>query len=150
MPSFTGEEAARMVEHWLEIISITCTDNEEFDRVRAIGEKFMEYYNILNKRILHKGEDMWALEDEDKKVRLEKKADALQVCGNDFLDLYVEGADPESVTHCVVVVAMTTIIPEQSRVIELIDVSGQGLLENVNQIRKGTLTKTVEQSIIVC
>ena len=147
MPSFTGEEAARIVEHWLEIISITCTDNEEFDRVRAIGEKFMEYYNILNKRILHKGEDMWALEDKDKKARLEKKANALQVCGNDFLDLYVEGADPESVTHYVV--AMTTIIPEQSRVIELIDVSGQGL-ENVNQIRKGTLTnrRTVNDSVL--
>jgi hypothetical protein len=51
---------------------------------------------------------MWALEDKDKKARLEKKANALQVCGNYFLDLYVEGADPESVTHYVV--AMTTII----------------------------------------
>ena len=110
MPSFTGEEAARIVEHWLEIISITCTDNEEFERVHAIGDKFMQYYNLLNKRITTKGEEMWALTDEDKKARLAKKADALQVIGNDFLDLYVEGADPESVTHYVV--AMTTIIPE--------------------------------------
>jgi hypothetical protein len=99
MPSFTGEEAARIVEHWLEIIYITCTDNEEFERVHAIGDKFMQYYNLLNKRITKKGEEMWALTDEDKKARLAKKADALQVIGNDFLDLYVEGPDPESVTH---------------------------------------------------
>jgi len=147
MPSFTGEEAARIVEHWLEIISITCTDNEEFERVHAIGDKFMQYYNLLNKRITTKGEEMWALTDEDKKARLAKKADALQVIGNDFLDLYVEGADPESVTHYVV--AMTTIIPEQSRIVELIDVSGQGL-ENVNQLRKGTLTnrRTVNDSVL--
>ena len=147
MPSFTGEEAARIVEHWLELVSITCTDNEEFEGVRAIGEKFMEYFNILNKRILQKGEDMWTLTEEDKKARLNKKADALQVCGNEFLDLYVEGADPESITHYVV--AMTTIIPEQSRIVELIDVSGQGL-ENVNQIRKNTLTnrRTINDSVL--
>jgi hypothetical protein len=99
MPSFTGEEAAHIVEHWLEIISITCTDSEELDRVRAIGEKFMEYYNILNKRILHKGEDMWALEDKDKKARLEKKADALQVCGNDFIDLYMSRVQTLNRSH---------------------------------------------------
>jgi hypothetical protein len=50
----------------------------------------MQYYNLLNKRITKKGEEMWALTDEDKKARLAKKADALQVIGNNFLDLYVE------------------------------------------------------------
>ena len=95
MPSFTGEEAARILEHWLELIAVTCKCKEEFKRVRAIGEKAMEYYNILNKRVTAKGENMWELEEEDKKARLGAKADRLQECGNDFLDLYVEGADPE-------------------------------------------------------
>jgi hypothetical protein len=137
MPSFTGEEAARILEHWLELIVITCKSDDEFETVRAIGEKAMEYYNILNKRVTEKGENMWELDEDDKKARLAAKADRLQECGNDFLDLYVEGADPESVTHYVV--AMTTIIPEQSRLVELVDVSGQGL-ENLNQVRKNTLT----------
>jgi hypothetical protein len=134
IPLFTGEEAARILEHWLELIVITCKIDHGFDTVRAIGEKAMEYYNIINKRVTKKGENMWELEEDDKKARLAAKAGRLQECGNDFLGLCVKGADPESVTHYVV--AMTTIIPGQSRPVELVDVSGQGL-EILNHFKPG-------------
>jgi hypothetical protein len=122
MPSFTGEEAARILEHWLEIISVVCTSNEEFEGVAAVGAKAMEYHNELNKRVVKNHEEMWRLTDEERSQRLNQKvtqkAGRLQVLGNEFMGLYVAGADPESVTHYVV--AMTTIIPEQSRVLRVL------------------------------
>ena len=136
--SFTGHEAARVLEYFGECVNqLVGVPDQTKVAVGDCAALFITYYNELNTNVDDSIKEGPGFDPQLAAPRLTAKSESLKTKGRAFVKSYIELTDDESVTHYIK--AITREIPEMSAKVDLRDLSGAAL-EALNQQLKKTKT----------
>ena len=136
--SFTGQEAARVLEYFGDCIAqMDGVPQETKSAVVECTSQFIDYYNELNTSVRDSIKDGIGADPCELAPLLLQKSQTLKKLGKLFVKSYKKLTDDEAITHYIK--AITCEIPEMSATVDLRDLSGAAL-EALNQRLKRTKT----------
>ena len=135
-PSMTGGESARVCEYFEDCVDKVVQYDVDKQKAMKAMKYFIRYYNLLNSRV-HDTSTGNFISRAELEPKLQQKSIDLRVLGQKFCCSFIQAVDAESVTPYIN--TMSHEIPDMSKHVELIDVSGHAL-ELTNQGRKKVTT----------